>query len=368
MEVFFTIFAFLPLLFIVFGVLFGIMRGTKKTLIRFMIILATTAILFVVTKPITSGVLGSLMSGFAADLTNHGVPVDTVNSLISGLFAPLVFLVLFIVVNMLSWIFFAIFTRGVDPQGKLGGAIIGGIAGLFIAIAFMMPFNGYFKFADENHATLTELVETLEEVDVDFPFDIGILDDFISPIRSFNQNIVTSTMNHATIPLFNHLTGGILEAITDVIDILGSGAGALRDLINGIENGFGELTRENMSDIGALLDRVAGNALFDNFTLGSIFGIVSGDVDFTDIVPFDYLDGITNQDIQEIVDALFNLRLSDFNFQQTFTALFDVFQLTEAEPAPPDDEIVTALFVVIDTLPLNLMPQLVRDLIDGFRP
>ena len=359
--------AFFPLLFILFGVLFGLMRGTKKTLIRLMIIMSTTAVLFFITRPITMSVASSMTSGIAADLTERGIPLETVNNMIVGFTAPLVFLVLFIIVNMLSWIFFAIFTRNVERSGKLGGALIGAGAGLFIAIMFMMPLNGYAKFVHDNHVRLTQLVETIEEADIEFDFvDISALDQYMRPIRNFNRNPITRAINTVAQPMFGFLTDRVLDDISDSIEALNDAASTLVDLINALDDGFENITdKDTLTNIGALVDRLTNNPLFSDITLGDIAGIVGDGFDLSQTIPFEQI-GADAEQTQSIVNALLDIRLSDFSFEQMFYSLFTVYDLIRDGVQPEEADMMDAMSDVMDALPLNKLPSAIQSLISSF--
>jgi len=338
MNVFFALLPFLPVLFIVFGVLYGLRRGTKKSIIRLAIIMATTFALFLLCQPITRMIINALP--FTADLTRelaeYGIADGMILDTVVGLFAPLVFLILFIIVNAISWIFFAIFTRRVENNGKLGGVIVGFIAGFFISIFFMFPFNGYASL-HKDLENINTIFETLE-------IDAGFM-EWLEPLANYNNNAIVRAYNVANRPMFEFATGGVAADIREISEIIRDAATLIDMLRDGID--IQNMTLEDATELGEILDRLAAVGIITNTSIGDVLGLIGGDnFDINDLLNLEELDGIDVAKIGELIDEISDIRISDFNFSVILPAI--------VENDGDINEIV------------DLLPQSVRNIIDKF--
>ena len=160
-------------LFILFGVLFGLGRGFKRSLIRLATVVGFLLLAFFLT-PFTAqwvfswhiNIAGNTPVGWVDELVQRLQDTNTV-----GYLAPVMpylgdfivalalavvnivlFLVLYLIVKPLSWIVYAIIARFAAPKkdadgNKIkkhawAGALIGLVQGLVLFFFFMLPFNG----------------------------------------------------------------------------------------------------------------------------------------------------------------------------------------------------------------------------------
>lgn len=173
------------LLFVLFGFIWGLIRGLKKSAFRISWILVTALILFFVTPLITVGVmkldisfLGIVIENTKITTLNHLVEVfisqipdygelltknpETLQMLVTlvTLFInAFVYVLLFWIVKMVLWpvwaILSAVLIRKKDKQGnkkpkhRLFGALVGTFAGIFVGATTLMPIMGVVNMATE---------------------------------------------------------------------------------------------------------------------------------------------------------------------------------------------------------------------------
>jgi len=350
MQTFFTILPFIPIALIVFGVLFGLMRGTKKTIIRMVTIMVTTTVLFFIAMPLTGAVAGSFLGDIETSLVTAGLDIEVAQDFIAALLAPVVFFVLFIVVNMVSWIFFAIFTRKVEKKGRLGGAIAGFVSGVFIAVAFMMPINGYLNFINTKHQQITEIAEVLELDELTDALES--LNDWMRPLNDYQRNAITRLFNNVNIPLFNMMTNNRFEEVSDIVAEISSALVTIREFISALEQGnFDGLSREQLEEVGAVLDFLTGTFL-SGMSLSDIFGVVAEDFNLGQFIPINQIAWLNPSQVDQAVNMVLEAQISEMSFEELFGAVYD------ARQDPVD---------AIDAM-INQLPSSVRDFINGFRP
>lgn len=202
----------------VVGFLFGLIRGTKKAIIRFVVVLASAlfsmglsaqladaALLTPISELPIEGVYDDSGYAIPADMTLQDVLVDELQAIPEiadlmeavpsltdfALMAPraIVGLVLFValffvikfVLGILEWLIKLIFIRG--SKGKLLGGIIGAVQGAFCALVVLVPVFGLMSLADTAVASAVALKN--EETPPDSAI-VAILDfdeQFYAPLK-----------------------------------------------------------------------------------------------------------------------------------------------------------------------------------------
>ncbi len=179
----FTIFMAVVLLF---GFLLGIIRGWKKSTLRFgifvgvsvVVLLFMPLILKVSIENIT--INGQSLQQYAASLIESNFPetakvvagaITGASALALAAIGSIVFLGLFILIQILTWIIFGIcklFLRKnkTAKKHRFIGGLIGLVQGLFVCFVFMIPIAGFtdiaYNVADAVEVVITEMQETEE--------------------------------------------------------------------------------------------------------------------------------------------------------------------------------------------------------------
>lgn len=160
-------------LFVLFGVLYGLGRGAKRSLIRLATVVGFLLLAFFLT-PLTANwifgwninIAGNTPAGWVDELVLQIQNSNTVEYLAPfipyvGEFAValalaivniVLFLVLYILIKPLSWIVYAIIAKCAAPKKDAdgnkvkkhawAGALVGLVQGLVLFFFFMLPFNG----------------------------------------------------------------------------------------------------------------------------------------------------------------------------------------------------------------------------------
>lgn len=176
------IFTSVLLFFVAVGLLFGLLRGTKKAIIRFAVVVlsafiavgfsagVTDAMLYTPIAELPVDITDSIGTAIPTDITLHDMLVEELRATpeIADLMeaaptmtdfiltAPraivgvILFVVFFFVVKfvlgIVEWLFKLIFVRG--SKGHLVGAIIGAAQGAFCALVVLVPVFGMMTVAD----------------------------------------------------------------------------------------------------------------------------------------------------------------------------------------------------------------------------
>ncbi|MCL2621506.1 MAG: hypothetical protein FWD32_00530 [Firmicutes bacterium] len=172
--------------FLVFGFLWGIIRGFKKSLIRFITVLVFGAVALFCTPMIVNSMYdstvvaeGLTLKGFIFKLVQDNPAItDYVSlNLIEGFalaFANLlVFFALWFLLKMVSWIIYALCSIGAYKQREDGslpkryrwfGGLLGMFQGLIIFTLFAIPFIGLINVLDNSSAKIFATYDSLKDV------------------------------------------------------------------------------------------------------------------------------------------------------------------------------------------------------------
>ena len=157
------------LLILLLGVLFGFLRGTVRSAIRLGTLVFALLLALLLANALSS-VLGGLFAPLVEDLffsgegmadlirTNPEMP-DLILVMARMLAAPILFLVCYMLLKLITFIGYAILCKAVGiGKGKIGsrfgGAGIGLVIGLIGLIVLSVPVVGYTRFASDTLTTL----------------------------------------------------------------------------------------------------------------------------------------------------------------------------------------------------------------------
>ncbi len=172
---------------LLFGFLLGLMRGLKKSTLRLCIFVGVSVVVLLfmplILKVTTSDIVigGKTLKDYIASLISSGMPetagalegpVTMAAALAVAACGSIVFLVLFIGIQIITWIIFGIvklFLRGWTKKGKknrLLGGLIGIVQAVFVCFIFMIPVAGFsnvaYKIADAAEVVLNEMKQVEE--------------------------------------------------------------------------------------------------------------------------------------------------------------------------------------------------------------
>ena len=170
------------LLFVVIGALFGFLRGMNRSLIRLGAFFAAAVLTFFVSGLVTNALneavviegqtlgqmlLDSIMSNEVAARIFNASPLLQEAVLVLPAFAAaiVVFPVVFILLNFISWIVYCIIPKPIFKRKKLAGMGIGAVTGVLIFGMLFAPLFAVLNLLPENSA-LNEAIDSLVEQEV----------------------------------------------------------------------------------------------------------------------------------------------------------------------------------------------------------
>lgn len=353
---------------IIMGILYGLKRGLGKATFRLLTVLVSLAGAIIITKAASGAFLssfdgmtvGEAIRGFWADFDTT-LDTQTVNILnnLEGetaqhllamplylLVAPVMFVILFYVIKLVTYIVYFIFSLifGVFKKKKsflsrLGGALIGAVQGVIIAIAVLVPLSGIMNIATEVKPAVTAETmpdETRENIEL---FYSEVIDPATaSPAMTFISNLgasgIYNTLTDASLGNSHYnlrneaaklgsLIGDVMalgpdfdwknpvpykNTIDEIVDDIGDNryvsvlvSGTFRTMANSAEDGLIELPEEEpyksvMNDILAVFKTSdESNLKGDLVTLSSVYNLLG---------QYDVLTAIESGDDKQITEAL----------------------------------------------------------------
>lgn len=203
----------------------GYRRGVFNSAMRLGFFVASGLLAFLVAKLLVkpiggalSGLLVSLVGEDIAVLTSMASLQGLIVKLGGGLLAPIVFMVLFFVIDKLT--FFAYVplkkkfaedeTLHTIPHDKLFGAILGGVLALAITISCVLPIGGYPMFLGEtvNQVAASSLAEEMD-------------DDMVESVDAVTGSAVVKVDYALSGWLFRGLTSDARSVISTSFSLLG---------------------------------------------------------------------------------------------------------------------------------------------------
>ena len=170
------------LLFVVIGALFGFLRGMNRSLIRLGAFFAAAVLTFFVSGLVTNVMneniviegqtlgqmlLDSIMSNEVAARIFNASPLlqEAVLTLPAFVIAVVIFPVVFILLNFISWIVYCVIPKPIFKRKKLAGMGIGAVTGVLIFGMLFAPLFAVLNLLPENSA-LNEAIDSLVEQEV----------------------------------------------------------------------------------------------------------------------------------------------------------------------------------------------------------
>ena len=170
------------LLFVVIGALFGFLRGMNRSLIRLGAFLLAAVLTFFVSGLVTNVMneniviegqtlgemlLQSIMENEISARFFEASPLlqEAVLTLPAFVIAVVIFPVVFILLNFISWIVYCVIPKPIFKRKKLAGLGIGAVTGVLIFGMLFAPLFAVINLLPDNN-TLNDVVDTLVEQEV----------------------------------------------------------------------------------------------------------------------------------------------------------------------------------------------------------
>lgn len=143
-----------------FGVFWGFLRKLRRTLLRFVTLLLSLGGAFLFVKIMGKNVgryiislLQPVLGESVATLLGQPEMVAVVDALCEMLAAPILFLLVYLVLKIVTWILYKLFAvifgvKGPKICGRLTGAFAGLLCGIVGLVVFVTPVFGYMTLAD----------------------------------------------------------------------------------------------------------------------------------------------------------------------------------------------------------------------------
>jgi hypothetical protein len=315
----YTILFAVEALIVLIGVLVGLKRGMAKSLVR----LVELIIVAIVSLLISKGVMG-IVSEKATELI-HGMLEEPLKSvilsspdaealvlgLVGALVLPIVFVIVFAVLKLLSLICLGLITKliaGNAKKNRLIGAAVGAVTGVLVASVFLCPFYTLAKtvaaLPAESLSVLDEIpeAETVKEFIPDKDMTPPVSAIFVNLASSFEVNEKTYNASEETpklIALVSDVMGALKESEEKGEEPLLGVASAISATVKHLEDSeyIATLTTSLLNSIGESIKN--GN---------DIFGIANGmqgpvaDVMLASLG--NILTGVTPENIADNIPAL----------------------------------------------------------------
>ncbi len=353
---------------IIVGILYGLKRGVGKATFRLLTVLISLAGAIVITKAASGAFLssfdgmtvGEAIRGFWADFDTALDPqaVNILNNLdgetaqhllampVYLLVTPVMFVILFYVIKLVTYIVYFIFSlifgffkKKKSFLSRIGGALIGAVQGVIIAIVVLVPICGILGIATAAKPAVT--AETIPEEtreNIEHVYSEVIEPVTTSPAMTFISNLgasgIYSTLTDAKLGshgynlrkeavLFVSLVGDVMalgpefdwkdpvpyqSTIDEIVDDIGDNryvsvlvSGTFRTMAYSAEDGLIELPEEEpyksvMSDILQIFKTSdESNLKGDLVTLADVYQLLG---------KYDVLTAIESGDTQQMTEAL----------------------------------------------------------------
>lgn len=305
------------LLFILFGMIWGLIRGLKRTSFRLGWIFAFGVILFFVAPLVTMALMkmdisflninvnGQLVTSiselatyylkqipdFGEMLTEDPETLNIMLSLVALLLNSFVYVILFWLVKIVLWpiwaILSAIFIKKKNAKGEKKkkhawwGLLVGAISGLFVGATTIMPVVGVASLATEienstkeNYATTTTDENTGEEIII---YNGGVLTklgagEVVDILNYYNNSFVAKALKYTGIEFFQNASFSGLSSATlnnqriVLKDEVKNMAVTFASVKNLQELGFNNLNQQKINELISA-SRILVNQMFNIKTL-----------------------------------------------------------------------------------------------------
>ena len=337
-----------------FGLLRGLRNGVLRQVVRCATTLAAILLSFIVTKILSDGILEVFgtegLIEILVTLRNQGaISIDTFNVVeladylsavkwlvalpVSTLIMPIVFTLLFVILNSIAKIVFLIIRPivpgpGVDPTSRLLGAALGAIEGLVVAAVVLLPIFSTFGVIDDS---MDAIADTKIEQNVAFVNEYNELVGYVA------DSAIVRTVNLITDPITNGLATMNMDGEKVNLRKELGGVVSICFEASAIETVDGKLTDNGKSTLRSITGRVTDSHYLSGVVSTMLrdssnliedgLANVDKDVDKTAFAFHGVAEVFINAD-RENIGVIFNTLL-DALFYVSDQDLFKVFSNTE---------------------------------------
>ena len=258
----------LCLVMLLFGAFCGFIRRPRNAFVRLCTLLLTALVAFLLAKPAVAIAGSTLLSAYEAQLAQ--IPVlsqyiasnpdfyGTVSGLAQMLLAPIMFVVLYAVLKIISWIVFKIICTVLGKKkkkksgclGRLLGALVGALCGLVGVVVMITPICGYTRLVGTAVSAVTE------------PGELGEVEEVLAVGY---EGIGSTLYDLVGEKLFRSLTTARFDddkvCLVDETDALCGMVGAFRELVS---VPVAEYSVEQMTAIQAVADSFENSYLLSH--------------------------------------------------------------------------------------------------------
>ena len=263
----------------VLGVLLGLMRGLRKSVIRIITIAAALVLALIISgrlAPMVSDRLLPLIDGEATEVLNA---LPSILPFAVGLLRPIAFALVFFALTIALWLVYLFLSIVLSPKKKtdkngkkvapkkrrLLGALVGGVQGFLVAALLLCPLLGYFSLATDMVGDVVATAEAEGEHEM-LEDIVPVYEDVLLPIR---KSFPVETVGGLTKPIFRTVSSFRLDG--DKVDLeqeLGIFYSAIQRVtsLSGSE-GLGEGEMQTLRGVIELLEE---STLFKSFAAEAV--------------------------------------------------------------------------------------------------
>lgn len=249
------------------SILSGYRKGLYRTLLRFGVMLTSAVLAFIAVRAM-HGIFSEAarwfldLTGASADLEELIATSDSIDALINvlagGIALPIVFLLLFAILEGISSIVFAFTSRKIPKVKQKAGLGVGALRGLVLALILLFPILGW--------SSMTEAVLTTHPV-FEQGFRDGVGNEAVDAIEAvadkdvlyfvFGDNLVHLTMRGLTVTEFEGHSADVYDALDGASTVLE----AVDPLLEHTPD-ISELSKEELAMIDDVLEAIDSSDLF----------------------------------------------------------------------------------------------------------
>ncbi len=390
------------LIIVIFKMIIGMRQGFWRQLIRTARCVAAAVLSFTVASLISGGIIGAFegvtFDELISKLGRFDFAITDKLSAILSCFSPetfeyllllpaavivvpLVFLILFIVINNILKIVSGIiikvlgFQKASNPTSRLGGAVLAAVEAMIIFTIIVMPASGALNIIDDAYDIVFEEEENRESEEVVEQYRTVFLPFINNPAIDFVGGLGGNALSQSFATV--KIDGEKVDVRRDIMEIIHI-ALVEGPALKGAD--FNNLTVENKTAISSILESIESSPFMSNIFVGFIQG-AAGAID-SGVIPlnmgefdnvFDgvvgYLSGFSADTFGEDLDTIKELyfALSDSGILSAIKeGSQDVMSLLEQKRKDGDDVVASAIEILkSNSRTSELMTSLTKALISN---
>lgn len=318
------------LLIVIFKMLGGIKQGFWRQLIRTGRFVGAAIISYIIASGISPGIIDEFDESTFKDILDaiesNGIPVDdSIRTLVSCfnpetfeyllllpaavIIVPLVFTLLFIVINNILKIVSAIiikilgFKKASSNPSRLGGALLAGIEAILLFIILLLPLTGLLSIVDDAYVTVFESEENKKDEAIVEQYEAIFLPFIDNPAIDFTQKFGSRALSEsfATVDIDGE-KANVRNDILEIVHIALVEGPALKGA------DFNNLTPANKAAINSIIDSVGESPFLSGILVGFINGV--GNAMNSGVFPVDF--GEFTEVMNGVVDYLSSFSIATF--------------------------------------------------------